>query len=175
MPYLHITESQTSTSRSEELQWYHKINWILHSVTFTLSILAFIVFWGLLYSSQGSSNLIGSVATHGFNMILLTIDLFFIAFPVRYLHFVYTFLLGLIYTIFTVIYWAAGRPDIYGIINWGEKVGLTLGYVLGLLFVGIPVFHALLFFGWKLISCCYNSRSLKSCCVSTTVQHEVIA
>jgi hypothetical protein len=128
-----------------------------------------------LYAVQGSTSLIGSVATHGFNVILLVIDLFFIAFPVRFLHFIYPFILGAVYLIFTVIYWAAGRPDIYGIIAWGTKTGVTLGYGLGLLFFGIPIFHSLVFFGWKLIHCCYNSRSCKLCCTSSTIQHDIIA
>ena len=113
-----------------------------------------ILFWA--YGYDGNNSLIADIATHGFGLLLMIIDLFFISFPVRILHAIYSFTSCVVYVLFTVIYWAAGGPNIYAILDWDQNAEKTLGYSMGLVFIGIPVIHCLVFSAWKLIICCHD-------------------
>ena len=54
------------------------------------------------------------VLAHTVNMLITVTDIFIMAVPIRLLHFWHTQLYGLIYGLFTVVYWAAGGKDIEG-------------------------------------------------------------
>ena len=64
-----------------------------------------------------------------------------------------------LYTIFTVVYWAAGglhphgHPYIYAILNWAEPARTVPLVVFGLL-IGMPVIHVFIWMLHHFRDCC---------------------
>ena len=94
------------TTKDMNLFWYHKLQWILYDVavslnfTFTLTALCF----RDKVLSSTSGNVILNISTYFITSTLLFIDVLVNSIPIRIIHFVYPFLLNLIYFIITVIY-----------------------------------------------------------------------
>lgn len=69
---------------------------------------------------------------HGANSLLMLIEIIVILHPMYFLHAVYTLALGVIYTIFTLIYYFAGGVNahgdryIYDILNWENGLRATI-------------------------------------------------
>jgi hypothetical protein len=79
---------------------------------------------------------------HGVNSIAMLVELFVVLHPMYFLHVFYSLSVGLIYLIFTVIYYAAGGTDKYGnnyiykILNW-ENPGATMIIVVGVIVLAV--------------------------------------
>ncbi len=82
--------------------------------------------------------------THAMNSIFVLIDVFVCATPMRLLHVYQTAILGIYYSIFSVIYYAAGgtnpsgHPYIYEILDWREPGYAVLICCMGC-FVAVPL------------------------------------
>lgn len=83
---------------------------------------------------------------HGINSVIVFVDLLLNAIPVRLLHGIYVVIYGVIYIIFTAIFYAAGNHDaIYpAVLDWGMP-WRTIGIVLGVAILGVTVIQLLLF------------------------------
>lgn len=129
-----------------------KIYWISHYTTVVLALLITLVFWAALYPSMPEiGGDLYNVWAHAVNSILMIFDCFMVAFPTRIMHFVYPFVAGIIYGIFSVIYFFAGGVDpwgnrfIYFILDW-EKPGMAIITVC--VCVVLVCFFCLLVFGF---------------------------
>lgn len=77
------------------------------------------------------------VWVHAGNSVAMLLEIIAAEYTFRVFHFIHPILVGLIYLIFTLIYYFAGgvdskgRNNIYSIINWGEKPLSTGLVVLG--------------------------------------------
>eukprot|EP00057_Strongylocentrotus_purpuratus_P000938 XP_001187320.2 PREDICTED: protein rolling stone [Strongylocentrotus purpuratus] len=139
---INATKSANEESRSNP--WYFKLTWILFNINIAIAPLVSIVYWALLHdysNDDGSRDPLGdgvNVNVHGMNSVLIVIDLFVSAHPIRITHIVYVIMYSLVYTVFSLIFWAAGGVDPYGnryiypILNWEDIPGLTCAYLLGL-------------------------------------------
>ncbi|TMW52342.1 hypothetical protein DOY81_002599 [Sarcophaga bullata] len=100
---------------------------------------------------------------HGFNSILMLLDHMLVAFPTRILHFIYPLTLGILYGIFSLIYYLAGGDDvngnryIYEILDW-SKPGWTTLVLFGCLIL-VLVFCFLLFCLYKLRCAIYRKTN----------------
>lgn len=71
------------------------------------------------------------VLIHGGNSVGMMIDLWIVAHPMYIFHFLYSLCVGLVYLIFTIIYYFAGGVDalgnryIYHVIDWSRPVSAT--------------------------------------------------
>lgn len=52
-----------------------------------------------------------NILTHAFNSIVMFIDIWIVAYPIRLLHFVQPISFGLVYLLFSGIYYLAGGTD----------------------------------------------------------------
>ena len=137
-----------------------------------------IAFWGIIapfISANFASNLANpiNIQEHAINYILLLIDLFVNNIPLRLMHFVYPIGYGLVYTLFTVMLWAAGvTPSVYGVLtDWGNYPGIAALVTLILSFIVSPLFHVLWHF-WL-----YHLRAgiAKRCCdIDNTKRHQQV-
>ena len=97
-------------------------------------------------SSFPGTLLVLSGVTHLGNSIYVLLDLFVTAMPVRLFHVIYPSIYAIVYTIFTVIYWAAdgvnadGFNYVYKALDW-NIAGSTAPLVVGIVFVGTPLVH----------------------------------
>ncbi|XP_008550289.1 protein rolling stone-like isoform X1 [Microplitis demolitor] len=142
-----------------------KIYWFLFTVSSALAIGVTVAYWVAIHDPKihyvDSVNLM----QHALNSVLVVIDLFICAIPIRLRCFWWTVVVIIIYLLFSIIYYAAGGVDrkgyhyIYKILDW-KKPGITLLVSLGGI-VFIIVVHCLL----TGLTCCldrFKSQSDKS-------------
>jgi len=135
----------------------YSISWGLQSCFSTVALWITLVYWIALHPYVIEFDLIKgdwmialNYFLHLVNTLSCLLDIFLTARPIRVHHFYLAVIFGLWYTIFSLIYWAAGgtgickercdkRPDcpyicdryIYPILDWDEKPGMAAGVVLG--------------------------------------------
>ncbi|XP_072164282.1 protein rolling stone-like [Diadema setosum] len=159
--------------------WYLKLSWALFNINVMIAPLVTVVYWSVLhdYSPPEEGEVrnpldVGlNVNVHAMNGILIILDLFVSAHPIRIVHWIYGLAYGLVYGIFTVIYWAAGGVNswgetaIYPILDWGEIPGLTCAYAVGLLLV-LGVIQCIAYALYRLrlyisVKCCHKRKSVE--------------
>ncbi|KAH8333993.1 protein rolling stone [Drosophila kikkawai] len=140
-----------------------KIYWISHYTTVVLAMLITLVFWAALYPSMPEMGAeLYNLWAHAFNSICMIFDCFMVAFPTRIMHFVYPFIAGITYGVFSLIYFWSGGVDpmgnrfIYFILDW-ERPGLAIGTVCGCV-VLVSCFCVLVFGFYRL------RISMHECC-----------
>lgn len=85
--------------------------WGLHNITLILSLMITILYWGIIYNEETDKLDAVNLLTHGTNSVFMFLDLIIVAHPVRLLHVVQPLAFGLVYGIFTLIYYLAGGVD----------------------------------------------------------------
>ncbi|XP_035699960.1 protein rolling stone-like [Branchiostoma floridae] len=135
------------SAQSLQIPWHYKLYWVLYNVAFGGGICITILFWALI---GGDSSAL-SILIHAMNSVTIVIDVMVSGLPCRLLHFVYPLTFGVVYILFTVIYWAAGgtgpdgQPYIYPFLDYGGGPALAaIVAVLGVL-VAIPLCHCIVF------------------------------
>lgn len=134
--------------KSNQLQWYHMIQWVLFTLGVQASATVMILYWGLLY--RGGTINKYNAHYHLINGIVGVIDLWVSGPPIRFLHFYMPQLLSGAYISFTGIYYAAGGTGengtsyIYPPIDYAESPSLAAGLCVGV-FLCIPFLHFLFF------------------------------
>lgn len=133
---------------------YWVLNVMATSVAFTITL----VYWTLIYSVDDSTWSLEiremNFMVHGCNSILMFLEFWMASHPVRLLHAVYPFMLGLTYITMTAIFYVAGGTTkdgsryIYPILKWDEP-GTTILYCIGIMALMV-VIHLLTFIMYKL-------------------------
>jgi len=125
--YWHFHRSYADEiSKSDDMPFVFKLYWSIHNTTLILSIVITIIYWSILHTGSipvSATN----VMTHACNSALMFIDMLIMAYPLRLYHVIQPIILGLIYVVFSVIYWAAGgtdkfgHPYIYNVLDWSSS------------------------------------------------------
>ncbi|CAE1177825.1 unnamed protein product [Acanthosepion pharaonis] len=112
-----------------------------------------------IYPHMSSRNTFEDISVHGINSVLVIFEMIVSAYPVRLLHALYTIIFGLLYIIFTLIYWSQAPLEniIYrGMLDWNRpKNALILSFVL--LFLVVPFLQTFFFLLYKCRLRCYRS------------------
>ncbi|XP_038056158.1 protein rolling stone-like [Patiria miniata] len=117
----------------EELCVRHKTHWFLFSMTTNLNFLVTLVYWSALYTPM--LPLIYDLTMHTLTSVVCLLDIFLTPVPIYLLHFVYPLLLGTIYLVFTLIFWAVGgfhRQPIYPFLDYTDHPGRAAGAIVGI-------------------------------------------
>ncbi|CAG5119926.1 unnamed protein product [Candidula unifasciata] len=128
------------------IPFYMAIIWILFNAVSVAAVMVTLVFWAILvpYSNVGFINN-ANIQLHLVNSILVLIEHLVTAIPVRLLHVVYPIIYGLIYVFFSLFYWVDDHSHVmYFILDWG-KPGETIGYIILVGFVIIPIIHLIMY------------------------------
>ncbi|XP_012160379.1 protein rolling stone-like [Ceratitis capitata] len=132
-----------------------KLYWAAYWTALVLATVITFVYWTVLYPYDSSGiALIYNLLGHASNSIFMTIDFMLVAFPARILHFIYPIGLGVIYVIFSIVYYFAGgvdilgNPYIYTILDW-TRPGYALIYII-ICFILLTIMSCLLFGLYKL-------------------------
>ncbi|XP_033628041.1 protein rolling stone-like [Asterias rubens] len=139
---------------------YFKFSWLLFNICLAVNPIVTVIFW--VFLADPISNPLSSainVHLHALNTVFIYLDLFISATPVRFIHFVYAILYGLMYTTFTLIYyWAGGLNPISGetgiyphILDWANP-GFTMLSIFAVIII-VPLTHLA---GWG----CFRIRGL---------------
>ena len=149
-PYIDIDKPVRCCGRGNDATtWYQKVQWVFFYFGAELAVVVVILYWALIYNGGAVDGV--NANTHLVNGIIGLIDIFFSGVPVRILHFIYGVAFGATYVVFTGIYHAAngtnvqGDPYIYDVIDYGNNPGSATGWVLGVVFVLLPLVHLMVF------------------------------
>lgn len=134
--------------------WYHKVSWVFYAIAANNCLVVTVVYWTLLYTGYHVGG--ADVTFHLLNSFFMLTETFLSSIPVQLFHVIYAMLYGVLYVLFTVVYWSFGGTNdsgdrfIYPILDYSHKpVAATVLIVLyGLL--GLPVAQLIHFGLFKL-------------------------
>lgn len=115
----------------------YNLYWGMNIVAIDFAYCISIMYWCFIHFQENKSLNIDTIIVHVLNSILMTIELFVTAHPMRILHVYVPICYGVVYCIFTVIYYVAGgtniddEPNIYNILDWrkpSETILVCLGF-----------------------------------------------
>lgn len=145
----------TESSRIFPMTWFHEALWVIYNIAAVAALLVTLSFWLLIFRlANGVSAL--SVVVHGINSVVMISDTMLSSIPVRLFHVIYPMLYSTSYIVFTVIYWAVGgtnsfgMPYIYPQTDYTGRPVLSAVSQLCLFFIGLPLCQSLLFGIYKL-------------------------
>ena len=158
--FLRPTESVLSKSEDFEIKkpsgccgyndnsiaWYQMIQWLLFNLAGTLAFAVMILYWALLYDSGDTVDGINA-NTHLVNGLVALVEIWVTGIPVNFLHLIYSVIFGVVYCVFTGIYFAATSEAVYpGVIDYGRNLGLAVGIQVGVVLGFLPLVHILVFY-----------------------------
>eukprot|EP00128_Syssomonas_multiformis_P004464 Colp12_sorted_trinity150504_noHs@14389 len=120
------------------------ISWVTFYVATTAAITVSLLFWALLYRGQDLSDGI-SFNVHAMNTVLSIAELLFSGFEHRMAHMFHPMLYGVVYCLFTVVYYAVGATDglghryVYEVTDWGGSPGAAIIIFLVSIFLILPL------------------------------------
>lgn len=145
--------------RQDQTRWYLKISWALFEMISSSAIIVTVLYFTAIYPHMSSRNTFEDISVHGINSVLVIFEMIVSAYPVRLLHALYTIVFGLLYIIFTLIYWSQSPLEniIYrGMLDWNRpKNAIILTFVL--LFLVVPFLQTVFFLLYKCRLRCYRS------------------
>lgn len=139
----------------DDNRWYEKVSWVLFNITSCVAFGITLGYWSFIYDPTQEIDT-ENVVKHVLNSVMMFIEIFVAAIPVRLLHIWQPLLYISLYGVFTIIYWLAGgtndrnQPYIYGVLNYEENTADALMFLIFGLIVGIPLFFILVFALFKL-------------------------
>lgn len=152
--YLPISDDETDSGHVHVLQWYSRFVWILYNVisssALMVTLMFFVFIWPDMKSSTGGIDEI-NLQLHGINTVIIVLEHLLSAVPVRLLHCVYPIIFGLVYVIFSAIYWGVNHDNVMypGVLDWNSP-SKTVGILFLVALVVIPFFHIAFFILHKL-------------------------
>ncbi|KAL4716886.1 hypothetical protein ACJJTC_012697 [Scirpophaga incertulas] len=131
------------------LPWYIKLYWVSYTVTLPIAFFITIFYYSLLtaLAEEYALDPVLDVFIHGMNSVAMFALLMSAQHPSHLLHFVYPFMFGVFYLIFSAIYYSAGGLSpfgekwIYPMIDW-SKPGPTMIMVV-ISAIAIIIMHVL--------------------------------
>ena len=125
------------------ITWYQVVHWILHVISIDLAFNIMILYWSLLYRGGSVDGV--NINVHLLNGIVALIDLWVSGVPVNLLHLVYGMIIGVIYSLFTVIYFVISDDIVYTVLDYESELGSAIGTLFGVVFIFSPIVHILTF------------------------------
>ncbi|XP_028394205.1 protein rolling stone-like [Dendronephthya gigantea] len=91
------------------LTWYEKGVWILWIVSSNAALVVTLNYWLLVF--QPPTDFM-DIAVHALNSFVMLVEFFMSKTPVRILHVLYVMIFAIVYSLFSVIFWAAGGVNV---------------------------------------------------------------
>ncbi|XP_064607160.1 protein rolling stone-like [Liolophura sinensis] len=117
-------------------RWYVVLIWILFDMANVavpmVTFMFFVFLWPAISGSEPISN--ENLQLHGISCVLMLIDFALSAVPIRLLHMIYPLIYGLIYVVFSAIYWGVDHSHVMypGILDWNSP-GTTIAMVFAVI------------------------------------------
>ena len=140
-----------------------KLRGFFYIIASNNSFMVTIVYWSFLYN--GSKIRESDVAFHLLNSVFMLTETCLSAVPVRLLHVVYAELYGVLYLIFTVVYWRSGATNIIGdnfiypVLDYENKPYATAVFIIVYALAGLPASQLIIFGLFKLRHYLHSLRS----------------
>ena len=98
-------ESDPNRADTKSLIWYKKGVWFLWIVASNAALVVTLNYWILVFEPPTDFM---DIAVHALNSVVMLVEFFLASTPVRVLHVLYVMIFSVVYSLFTIIYWAAG-------------------------------------------------------------------
>lgn len=152
-----------SVSRSD-IPWYMKVNWVLFNIVAIgapmVTVVYFVALYPQIYKDGGQ---IGpeDLNLHLMNSVLVLLEIIFAAYPVRIFHAFHVVIFGILYGIFSLIFWAVDHSNVLypEVLNWNYPLQTSLILLL-LVFIAVPGLQILLFGIYRLKLAIYHRMYL---------------
>lgn len=132
-------------AKTDHTTWYQKIQWFLFNIGTEMAFCVLLLYWSLLYRGGPVDGI--NANTHLTNGLIALVDLWVSGTPVQILHFIYLQVFGVVYAVFTGIYYVAGgtniggQPYIYPVLDYENGTALAVGIEVGVVVVLLPAIH----------------------------------
>ena len=118
-----------------------------------------VLYWVLLFDGDASAT---NVHKHAVAAAIMIADLFITRKPVRFLHFVYSGIVGIVYGFFTLILFFTGANKlVYNFLDWENSPGIAVFMIAMIVFVLIPLSFLISFRMYQLRLFIFNKFYLK--------------
>lgn len=142
----HIIRVLLGADYTHEVVWYQKIQWLLISLGLEMAIAVSLLYWMVVYSSSHTVD--GeNLNVHAVNGVVAVFDICFSGIIIRLLHGVYLLFFGVVYVVFSGIYYSAdginaqNEDYIYPALDYGDHLGRALVYIFLTILIFIPLVH----------------------------------
>ena len=145
----------TGTFDVDSTSWYHKVLWILFTISTETAFGITVLFWTVIYPNLGLTIGDNDIIIHLMNGVLAYLDLWITGIPVRIYHFYIACIFGCIYSAFSGIHYVTlvipnTTSSIYPVLDYGSDPATAVAFAtLGPLIL-FPLIH-LIFFGSHLL------------------------
>lgn len=130
---------------------YHRklcqIYWISHTIAVDIAFAISSMYWTMIYDPSKDNIDFLNISRHVANSVVMATDLLLVAHPLHLLHIYWPIGFGLVYVLFTYLYYLLhgtdedGNPYIYKILNWEDPINSIVTSIIGLFY--ITLLHAL--------------------------------
>ena len=140
--------------RVDKVAWYQKIQWFLFNLGPHLQVIAVILYWGFVYDPNGRGAFHSDSVNfhvHLIGGIVAMIDIWIAGIVMNIYHLYEVVAFGVVYMIFSGIYYAADGRDQYGnryvypVLDYGSNPGRAVGIAVGSVFGLAPAVHLFLY------------------------------
>ncbi|KAL4225328.1 hypothetical protein ACF0H5_016016 [Mactra antiquata] len=146
-------EELNGEMRTITLSWLTKLVWLFYNVASSASIMVSLLFWVFIFPQLGELSgyeMMVNLQLHAVTSVIIIIEHCVSAVPIRILHYTHTLTYGIIYIIFSGIYYAVDhRHVLYPILDWGKPEPTAIMLIITA-FVVLPIIQLILFLIYKL-------------------------
>ena len=148
------TDSYKNRQPTYKMTWYHGILWVVHDMISGAAPVVTLIYFGALYPLAVSEDPEFAASAldiniHGINTVIMIMDNFIGAVPVRLMHIVYPMIYGIVYVAWSLIYFYMD-PDNHvlypKILDWNYPE-ITIPVLIAVLFFLMPLIQ-LTWYGW---------------------------
>ena len=150
-----------------EWSWLRKMTWVLSTVASSGALFITPFYFLFLYDPDFSQLDYWNLFVHGINSVLMVLEVWVTARPWRWQHFYMPLSVGMLYTVFSLIYFELGgvnrfgQPYIYPFLDWNDpSLALTWSFMAIVLTIATHFINCLMCELRKFIdrNCCGGSR-----------------
>ena len=168
-----VTDVRSKNAHKDDtgarMTWYHGLLWVAHDTVSGAAPVVTIIYFAFLYPSllDENSEFAGSaldINLHGINSVIMLVDNFVSAVPVRLMHIIYPMIYGLIYVVWSLIYFYMdkGNNVLYEyVLDWNYPE-ITIPVIIGITLVLMPLLQLLWYGLYRLrlyiFQKCYHYR-----------------
>ncbi|XP_055301374.1 protein rolling stone [Sitodiplosis mosellana] len=146
---LMVDRDDFGMQRKVKKGWLRHCYWILNTIATVYSFIITIFFWTVLHDPERDKIDAINLMVYVFNSVIMLIDLMTVTHPINLNHTYWTMSIGVIYTLFSVVYFIAGGTDrtksksIYRYLDWrkpGKAIVVSLGCIFSVFVVHVLVY-----------------------------------
>ncbi|XP_062401100.1 protein rolling stone [Sardina pilchardus] len=127
-----------------------RLQWLLQVLVSTFSLAVSLLYWSINYPVSRHPIRPFSINLHVVNSVQVLLELVLSSTPVHLVHYLYLLAAGVLYLLFTLVFWLGGftnmngQPYVYRVLDFGGHPVLAALCTLGFSLVCLPLFHFVL-------------------------------